>query len=172
MKINQPRQYQPIPASSVTVADPGGDFTGTDLETILAEIAATDQGLQTQIDGLAVAPIVAVFDNGLSAISGNPDADVYLLATGTITSWTLLADAAGDAVIDIWKDTYANYPPTVADTIAGAEKPTLSGVTKNQDLSLNGGAGWAVTAGDVIRFHLDSSATVKRLTLVLSYTRS
>lgn len=154
-------------ASRVSVVDAGGDYTGTDLETILAEIAAMFAALPAPIF-----PIVAVFDNGLSAISGNPEGDVYLPASGTITSWTLLADADGDAEIDIWQETYASYPPTVGDSITGAEKPTLSGVKKNQDLSLNGGAGWAITAGRTLRFHLDSSATVKRLVLTLLYTRS
>jgi hypothetical protein len=84
-----------------------------------------------------------------------------------ITSWTILADASGSLVIDVWKDTYANFPPVVADTITGSEKPTLSAVQKNQDLSLTT---WttAVAAGDILGFNIDSAATVKQATLTLA----
>jgi hypothetical protein len=45
---------------------------------------------------------------------------------GRIDRWTLEADVPGSIVIDVWKDIFANYPPTVADTIITAGKPTLS----------------------------------------------
>ena len=32
---------------------------------------------------------------------------------------------SGSIVIDVWKDTYANFPPIVADTITASAKPTL-----------------------------------------------
>jgi len=115
--------------------------------------------------------IVVVFDAGADAITGSPEVDVMVPAAGTITSWTLFADAAGSAVIDIWNDTYANFAPTVADTITAAAKPTLAAAAKATDATL---AGWttSLAAGDVLRFHLDSSSTVKRLELTLTYTRS
>ena len=60
----------------------------------------------------------------------------------TITAATLLStDAAatsGSIVVDIWKDTYANYPPTVADTITASAKPTLSAASKSRDTTLTG----------------------------------
>lgn len=116
-------------------------------------------------------PITVVFDGGTAAITGNPEVDVTVPANGTITGWTLLADASGNAVVDIWKDVYANYPPTVIDTITAAALPTLSSAAKATDSTLTG---WTktLTAGDVLRFHLNSSATVKRLALTLTYTRS
>lgn len=84
----------------------------------------------------------------------------------TVTGWTLLADVSGSIVIDVWKDTYAAFPPTVADTIAGSEKPTLSAVQKNQDLSLTT---WtpAIAAGSILAFNVDSVTTIKAVTLVL-----
>ncbi len=91
----------------------------------------------------------------------------------TITANTLLStDAAatvGSIVIDIWKDTYANYPPTIADTITASAKPTLSSANKSTDSTLTG---WtvAVAAGDVLAFNVDSATTVTRVTLVLAVT--
>jgi hypothetical protein len=83
-----------------------------------------------------------------------------------ITGWTLVADQSGDIVIDVWKDSYANFPPTVADTIAGSEKPSLSSEQAAQDLNLTT---WTqdVDAGDVLAFNVDSASTVEQATLTL-----
>jgi hypothetical protein len=87
--------------------------------------------------------------------------------TGTIVGVRLLADQSGSAVLDIWKDTYANYPPTVANTITASAKPTLSAAIKSEDTTLTG---WtpSVTAGDVFGFKVDSASTVTWLVLELS----
>lgn len=92
--------------------------------------------------------------------------DVELPMTGTIESVRLLARQAGSIVIDIWKDTYANYPPTVADSICAAAKPTLSSASKSQDTTLTG---WnkAVNKGDIMRFNIDSVSIIEQLTLSL-----
>jgi hypothetical protein len=73
--------------------------------------------------------------------------------------------------VDVWKDTYANFPPTVADTIAGSEKPTLSSAVKNQDRNLTS---WttSVSAGDIVAFNVDSAATVTRVNLIIYITKS
>ena len=44
----------------------------------------------------------------------------------TITGWTVLGNATGSCSIDIEKDTYANYPPTGADSIVAAAPPTVT----------------------------------------------
>jgi hypothetical protein len=66
----------------------------------------------------------------------------------------------------MWKDTYANYPPTVADTITASAKPTLSTAIKAEDSTLTG---WTktVTAGDVFGFSVDSATTVTRAHLIV-----
>lgn len=86
--------------------------------------------------------------------------------TGTIISARLLADQDGDAVMDVWLDTFGNYPPTVADTITASAKPTISSDDNSEDTTLTG---WttAVTAGDVLGFNLDSIDTIQRITLEL-----
>lgn len=110
--------------------------------------------------------IYLVMDGGGLPITTGIRADVRVPYSGTITGWEIVADASGSIVIDVWKDTYANYPPTVADTIAGTEKPTLSSAAKNQDTSLST---WttSLTAGDWIRFNVDSASTVTRVALAI-----
>lgn len=91
--------------------------------------------------------------------------------SGTITGWTLLADQSGSIVIDVWKDTVANFPPTIADTIAGSEKPTLSSQQINEDNALST---WttSVSAGDIMAFNVDSASTITRATLSIKITKS
>ncbi len=88
----------------------------------------------------------------------------------TITGVTLLADQSGSAVVDIWKDTYANYPPTDADSITGPTPPTISAATKANDTTL---LGWttSISAGDILRFNLDSVTSISRLTIKLKVKR-
>lgn len=103
--------------------------------------------------------------NGVSAITtSTPIPDIEVPMNCTVQGWTLVADASGSIVIDVWKDTYANYPPSVADTIAGSEKPTLSSAQKNQDLALST---WttSLTKGDWLKFNIDSTSTVKLVIL-------
>lgn len=115
--------------------------------------------------------ITLTLDGGGSVITTGIKADVRIPYSGTITGWEIVANASGSIVIDVWKDTYANFPPTVADTIAGTEKPTLSSATKNQDTSLSS---WttSVTAGDWIRFNVDSVSTVTRVHLSIQIEAS
>lgn len=89
----------------------------------------------------------------------------------TITSVEIVANASGSIVVDIWKDSYANFPPTVADSITGSAKPTLSSAQKSQSSTLTG---WttSLSAGDYLAFNVDSATTVSRVTLTLIVTRT
>jgi hypothetical protein len=95
------------------------------------------------------------------------DVFVHVPKAGTIKRVTVLTiGGAGDCVIDVWKDSYANYPPTVADTITAAAKPAISSGVKYQSTTLTG---WtvAVSANDVIGFHLESTATFTMVAIFL-----
>lgn len=110
-------------------------------------------------------------DGGGVAITTGVKGDWRAVVGGTITKVTVLADQSGSIVIDVWKDSFANYPPTVADTITASAKPTLSSATKAEDSTLTG---WTKTfsAGDTFRFNVDSASTVTRVTLTIEYTPS
>ena len=81
-----------------------------------------------------------------------------------------LADVSGSAVVDIWKDTYANYPPLNADSITASAVPTISTAVKSQDATLTG---WttSIVAGDILAFNVDSVTTIKQLTVSLKCTK-
>ncbi len=121
--------------------------------------------------GVRTVSLTFIIDGGGSAITTGQKGHLEIPFACTITGWTILADQVGSIVVDVWKDTYANFPPTVADTIAGSEKPTLSSVQKNQDLTLTT---WttAIAAGDILAFNVDSCSTITRVTLSLKVVKS
>jgi hypothetical protein len=118
-----------------------------------------------------ITDITFVIDGGGSAITTGQKGHLAIDFACTILGWTILGDQSGSIVVDCWKDTYASFPPTVADTIAGSEKPTLSAAQKNQDLTLST---WttAVAAGDILAFNVDSAATVTRVTIALKVRKT
>lgn len=117
------------------------------------------------------AVIGLTLDGGGQAIEIGNKGYIRIPYACTITKWTLLADQSGSIKIDIWKDSYANYPPTDADTITAANEPELSSAIKAEDATLSG---WttSITAGDVLGFYVDSASIVKRVVLQLEVTKT
>ena len=85
---------------------------------------------------------------------------------GTITGWQIFGGTTGSCVIDVRKDTYGNFPPTAADSIAGTQKPTLITQIKNQDLSLSSWTA-SVTSGDIVQFYLESASLLTKINCVI-----
>ena len=116
------------------------------------------------------ASIAFLIDGGGSAITTGIKGDIEVPFAATITRVTMLADQSGSIVVDLWVDSYANYPPTDADSITASAVPTISTATKSQDATLTG---WtvALAAGDTIRYNVDSVSTVERCTISLLVTK-
>lgn len=114
------------------------------------------------VSGAAKRTIGMVFDGGGSPPTVSSVGYIVAQFSGTIDQWSVVSDVSGSAVIDVWKA--AGAIPTIANTIAGSEKPTLSSQQLNSDTSLTT---WttAVTAGDVFGFSIDSVTTCTRLTV-------
>lgn len=113
----------------------------------------------------------ASWSGGGSALTTSADeVVVYMPASGTISRVTVLGlGGPGSCVIDIWKDVFANYPPTVADTITASAKPTISAANAVTSTTLTG---WTttVTAGDCLLFHIDSVSGFTGLSIFLEIT--
>jgi len=107
-----------------------------------------------------------VIDGGASVISTGLKGYLNVPFACTIKEVTLLADVSGSVVVDIWKDVYASYPPTVADSITASAKPTITAALKSQDSTLTG---WTTTiaAGDVLGYNVNSVASIQKLTVSL-----
>jgi hypothetical protein len=152
----------------------------TDLQAYLTSVAIGDlpvgsafQRYRTNSAGTAVeqytekAGFQFVIDGGGSAITTGIKGYLEIPFDCQIVAGRMLADQSGSAVVDIWKDTYANYPPTDADSITAAAPLTISSAIKSEDTTLTG---WTTvcTAGDIIGFNVDSASTIQKLTVSLT----
>lgn len=171
----------PIIYGTTYIAGPGGYYIPAG-STLPAPVAAdirydnstsglSATNLQDAIDELVTITPMFLIDGGGSAITTGIKGDLYFGFACRLVAVTLLADQSGSIVIDIWKDTYAAYPPTVADSIVASAPPTITTAVKSQDTTLTG---WtlAISAGDVLRFNVDSCATIQRVTLALTAVRT
>lgn len=138
-------------AITTTVANDSHDHTNA----TISHLNGTDFDSSS---GVLTGSIGASFDGGGAAVTAGTVRYVQCPYSGTITGYSMFLGASSNAVIDVWKDTYGNALPTVADTIcgAGASKPTITGATKSTDTVL---PGWTttVTSGDVLGFNVDSA---------------
>jgi hypothetical protein len=118
-----------------------------------------------------VKSITFIIDGSGSAISTGQKGHLEIPFNCTIQRMTMLADQSGSIVVDIWKDTYANFPPDDSDSITASAPPTISTATKVQDSTLTG---WtkSIAAGDILAFNVDSCTTITRVTLSLKVTKS
>jgi hypothetical protein len=134
-------------------------------------VGATEWDEAHDIGNLADAAIEFVIDGGGSAITTGVKGFIEVPFGCTITAVRLLADQSGSIVIDIWKDSYANYPPVDADSITASAPATISSATKSEDTTLTG---WTTTiaAGNILGFNVDSATTITRVTVSLSVSRS
>jgi len=112
-----------------------------------------------------------VIDGGGSAITVGAKAPFRVGFAGTITGCHLMGDQTGSIVVDIWKDTLANHPPTNADTITGGNEPTISSGTKDSDVTLTS---WTTSfsANDVFMMNVDSVSTFTQVTVSLDYIKT
>ena len=115
------------------------------------------------------APVVlqAVIDGGGAAITTGIKGDLGPFPWRLqIENWTVLADQVGSIQLDLWRDAFANYPPTVAGTITAAAKPAIVTALAAQSSALTG---WStiLEIGQVLRVNVDSATTLTRATLAL-----
>jgi len=153
-----------LPISGVS----GGDLAyAQDTERFFRRTAAA------WVDLADPAPRAAglTIDGSGAAVTTGLKGFVQVPFAGVIMRWGLLADQPGSVVIDVWKASFKNAPPSASQTIAGSEKPTLANQQKAEDSSLNTWA-TAVAAGDVIGFYVESASTVTRVSLTIWITPS
>jgi hypothetical protein len=117
------------------------------------------------------ASICVQIDGGGSAITTGTKCYLEIPFACTIQQGTVLLDQTGSIVVDVWKDTYANYPPTDADSITSAAPLTVSSATKSQDATLTG---WttSISAGDILGFNVDSASTATLATISIEVLKT
>lgn len=138
-------------------------------------VVSVDSVIEVVVQGPAGTPGIAtanfIIDGGGSPILPGVKGSLVIPFNAVISGWTLMADATGSIQIDIWKASYAAYPPSVSDSISPSNKALISAAVKASSTDLTG---WSptISANDVLVFKVDSAATISRVTLGLSLTRT
>jgi hypothetical protein len=130
-----------------------------------------DGTYSASVEEILTVPYEFVIDGGGTAITTGQKGHIIIPYACTIKEVILLADQAGSIKIDIWKDTYANFPPDNEDTITGGNEPEISESDKDQDSTLTD---WttSVNAGDILAFNVDSCSTIERCTVSLKVIKA
>ena len=115
--------------------------------------------------------ITFVIDGGGSAITTGQKGHLRIPFACTIERVTLLADQSGSIVVNIWKDTYGNFPPDIGDKITASAPPTITTAQKSEDATLTG---WTKTiaAGNILAFNVDSVTDIERVTIALKVKKT
>lgn len=108
--------------------------------------------------------IAIVLGDKSAVISTGAKAPIPVKDDMTIVGWSLLADQSGSIQVDVWNDSYANYPATVADSIV---TPTITSAVKNQATGLT----IDIDKGSHIIMNVDSVSTITECTVVLHCVR-
>lgn len=145
--------------------------TGLALASSLAPVATSGSYADLTSKPSLTGSVNVEFHGGGAAIAVGSEAIVRMNFACTLVGWEIYSKQAGSIVVDVQRDTFANYPPTAGDSIAASAKPTISSSNKAQNTTLTG---WttAVSAGDILRFNVDSATTVEDVFLSLRYTRT
>jgi hypothetical protein len=164
--------------TKILYRDTGGAWTEATRAETVTRLAQLSEKQHSSLTGIGasdhhsnVITITFVIDGGGSAITAGEKGHLEIPFACTITQVTMLADQTGSIVVDIWKDSYANFPPTDADSITASAPPTISSAQKAQDSTLTG---WttSISAGDILAFNVDSCSTIARVTLSLKVEKS
>jgi hypothetical protein len=147
-----------------------GELTG---DVTAGPATASSQSVVSTVKNNIKTGALGVTVDGLGGvISSGQKGYVYVPYDGIITGWSIAGDATGSCVIDVWKDSYNNFPPTSGDSITGTQKPRLTNQQVNRDLSLSS---WTTTisSGDYIGFNVEPSPTgVTRVNLIINVIKS
>jgi len=181
MPSSYPGGYDALtnPAGGDDLTSPSHSGQHTDannaIEAIQAELGLDPAGAQAtvkaRLDTMAVSSIGAILDGAGAAIADGTKVYVRVPFACTINEFTLLADQSGSITVEVWKDTYANYPPLTADDISN-NGLAISAADKATDTTLTS---WttAIAAGDVLAFVVVGAATsITRVTAQLKVTRT
>lgn len=131
----------------------------------------TSSGAETVFGAAQLAAIIMIIDGGGVTITTGVKGYVRVPFACTITAARALADQSGSIVVDVWKDTYANYPPVDADSITASAPITITTAVKSENTTLTG---WttSISAGDILGFNVDSVTTLQRVTIELAVTKA
>jgi hypothetical protein len=117
--------------------------------------------------------VTFIIDGGGAAIETGEKGHLEIPFDAVLEEWRLLAGTVGSIVVDVWVESYVNFPPTNADTMPGAgNEPTISAADKGEATDLSAWTETDISKGDILAFNVDSCGTIERCTLSMLVRRT
>jgi hypothetical protein len=136
------------------------------------EIIGQDCGLSSQLSSSSLGSFGTSVNNGTNVVTLGQKGYVKMPYPGTITDWSIMANQTGNVVIDLWKTTFAAFPPTVSNSILNGNYLTLSNQQSKLDPILTGWTSTSFLAGDVFTFNILSADTITNLNLTINVLKT
>lgn len=170
-----------LTASEILATDADKKLSSLAVETYpslteLSYVKGVSSAIQTQLGNklessdniVKQMAIHFTLDGSGSAITTGAKSWVRVPFACTLTGWELTVDTSATITIDVWKDTYANYPPDNADAMPGAEKePAITAAIKAQDTDITDWTTDDIAAGDYIKINVDANDNATKAYLTL-----
>ena len=141
------------------------------LEGRASALEGSTATLSSQVTALRTRMVAYVIDGGNAVITTGMKGYMEVPFGCQIKKVTMLADAVGSIVVNIWKCSDAAFDagvthPVAGDAITASALPTITSAVKSQDAVLTG---WnkTIATGDVLAFNVNSCSVIKRVTVAL-----
>jgi hypothetical protein len=162
--------------ASSTHAHSGADITSGTVP--IARIPTGTDGVTVSL-GNHTHSLVSSFEIPIDGAGSTPATGIWTWFKApfalTLTGWEITSTLAGAIAFDLWKDTYANWPPNISDSISGAATVPLRIAATNSKATSTDFTGWTTTTvatGDYIIVNINSVTTITKALLTLNYTRT
>ncbi len=125
-----------------------------------------DAGADVRLDHRQTT-IQFIIDGGGAAITTGEKGHLEIPNACTVSAARAFADQSTSTVVDIWSDTYANFPPADADSITASAPVTITTAANSEDTTLTG---WTtvMVAGNILAWNVDSNDNATRLLVSLT----
>lgn len=152
-----------------------GPLSGANAAPTFRNLASGDFGsnkiVPSQI-GNNVINMGILIDNGASAITAQDEGQFPVNFPCTITGWTLLsATGSGSVTFNVYKSTYASFP-SMSSMVSAGTKPSITNGYKGQNLNISDWGTTAVSAGDILKFTIESISGFTQLSIALTAIRT
>ncbi len=138
--------------------------------SLIDDTTAAAQVTTLGLDNTKIAGIAFIIDGGGATIASGLKGYLEIPFSCSINRASMFTDRTASMIVDIWSDTYANFAPTVGDTITGTSPLTIVAGSKIQDTVLGGWTA-SIAAGNVIAFNVNSCTSAQRATVSLKVTK-
>jgi hypothetical protein len=161
----------PIGPTGPTGSGGGGGDGITELTGDVTAGPGTGSQVATLKSNLKKGSFGVTFD-GSGGVITDATAYVQVPYDCTIDSWSLAANTTGSCTVTVFKDSYANFPPSSPTDNIFTIQPSLSSQQKNQDLAPTFVTSNAISSGDFVGFSISSVTTISWVTLSINLTKT